>query len=423
MPRIPKGGDGPNAIGDGLPGRTASRPRGKRGASAPDGGSGFETDLDFKLLFEGAPGLFLVLSPDPEFTILGASDAYLRATLTERKNIVGRGLFDVFPDNPADPQTMGSSNLRASLARVVASKVSDAMAVQKHDIRRPESGGGGFAERFWNPVNAPLLSASGELLYILHCIEDVTEFVRLSRMEERERERAAALERRTEAMDRELESFSYSISHDLRAPLRAIDGFSRIVEEDYGERLDDEGRRLLGVVRDNSRKMSELIEDILEYSRLGRKPLVMTDIDMTRLAEDALREEGVAAGRSPEVVLQPLPAARGDAALVKQVWINLLANAVKFSGARERPSIEVSGYESGAENIYLVKDNGVGFDMQYYAKLFGVFQRLHSEQAFAGTGVGLAIVQRVIVRHGGRVWAESKPNEGATFYFSLPKSA
>ena len=424
MPRISKG-DGPNAIGDGLPGRTTSRPRGKRGASAPDVGRSVAVaaDLDFKLLFEGAPGRFLVLSPDPEFTILGASDAYLRATLTERKNIVGRGLFDVFPDNPDDPHATGTGNLRASLARVVAGKVSDAMAVQKSDTPRPESRAGDSAERFWSPVNSPVLSASAEILYIVHRVEDVTELVQLSRMEERERERSAALERRTEAMNRELESFSYSISHDLRAPLRAIDGFSRIVEEDYGERLDDEGRRLLGVVRDNSRKMSELMEGILEYSRLGRKPLVMTDIDMTRMAEDALREEGAAAGRPPEMVLQPLPAARGDAALVKQVWINLLANAVKFSGARDRPSIEVSGYESGAENIYRVKDNGVGFDMQYYDKLFGVFQRLHSEQAFAGTGVGLAIVQRVIVRHGGRVWAESKPNEGATFYFSLPKSA
>jgi light-regulated signal transduction histidine kinase (bacteriophytochrome) len=123
------------------------------------------------------------------------------------------------------------------------------------------------------------------------------------------------------------------------------------------------------------------------------------------------------------MVLRPLRAARGDAALIRQVWLNLVANAVKFSGAREQPSVEVSGHENGAENIYCVKDNGVGFDMQYYDKLFGVFQRLHSEQAFTGTGIGLAIVQRIIVRHGGRVWAESKLQEGATFYFSLPKKS
>jgi len=295
------------------------------------------------------------------------------------------------------------------------------MAVQKYDIRRPESDGGGFEERFWSLLNSPVLAASGELLYIVHRVEDVTEFVRLSLMEERERERSAALERRTEAMNRELESFSYSISHDLRAPLRAIDGFSRIVEDDYGERLDDEGRRLLRVVRDNSRKMGELIDDILEFSRLGRTPLSTTDIDMRRPVEEAMQE--CETGASPRVVLGPLPPARGDAVLIKQVWLNLLSNALKFSRQREQPVVEVSGTENAAENIYSVKDNGVGFDMGYYDRLFGVFQRLHSEEQFPGTGVGLAIVQRIVVRHGGRVWAESKPNEGATFYFSLPKEA
>ncbi|HKA43347.1 MAG TPA: ATP-binding protein [Burkholderiales bacterium] len=230
-----------------------------------------------------------------------------------------------------------------------------------------------------------------------------------------------ATRQQLEQTNQELESFSYSISHDLRAPLRAIDGFSRIVEEDYAGRLDDEGRRLLGVVRDNCRKMSQLIESVLEFSRLGRKTLAVTNLDMTRMAEEAVEQAGAAAGRHPEVALQPLPGARGDAALIKQVWMNLLENAVKFTGARERPSIEVQGYESGVENVYCVRDNGVGFDMEYYDRLFGVFQRLHSEQEYPGIGMGLAVVQRVVVRHGGRVWAESKPQQGAKFCFSLPK--
>ncbi len=251
---------------------------------------------------------------------------------------------------------------------------------------------------------AKLQAANAEILQLNRDLE--------SRVEQRTADLLAA--------NRDLDSFSYSVSHDLRAPLRAIDGFSRIVETDYGDRLDDEGRRLLGVVRDNSRRMGQLIEHLLEFSRLGRTPLARTDIDMTRLAKDALEEARADAGRPPEVVVQPLPAARGDAALLRQVWINLLANAVKFSGARERPSIDVSGYESSTGNVYCVKDNGAGFDMRYYDKLFGVFQRLHSEREFAGSGVGLAIVQQIIVRHGGRVWAESVPGQGASFYFSLP---
>ena len=234
----------------------------------------------------------------------------------------------------------------------------------------------------------------------------------------------ASLKRHTaqlESANKELESFSYSVSHDLRSPLRAIDGFSRIVQEDHAGKLDAEGQRLLGVIRDNSRKMAQLIDDLLEYSRLGRKPLSTGAIDMNRLVEEVLGELQVHGEKPPKLVLGALPPARGDATLLKQVWTNLLANAIKFSVKREHPVIEVSGHENGAECVYCVKDNGAGFDMKYYDKLFGVFQRLHSEEQFEGTGVGLAIVQRVVFRHGGRVWAEGKVDEGAAFYFSLPQ--
>jgi signal transduction histidine kinase len=224
-----------------------------------------------------------------------------------------------------------------------------------------------------------------------------------------------------EAANKELESFSYSVSHDLRSPLRAIDGFARILTEDHGGKLDDEGRRLLGIVRDNSQKMGRLIDDLLAFSRLGRKPLANTLIDMKRLVEEVLEELETPDPKSRELVVGKLPPVQGDAVLVKQVWANLLANAVKFSGKRERPRIQVSGEENGAEIVYCVKDNGAGFDMRYYDKLFGVFQRLHGAAEFPGTGVGLAIVQRVINRHGGRAWAEGKVNEGAAFYFSMPR--
>jgi signal transduction histidine kinase len=370
-------------------------------------------DLDFKLLFERAAGLLLVLRPDQQFTILGASDAYLRATLTDRKNIVGRGLFDVFPDSQDQTAGRNAANLRASLSRVVAGKGSDTMPAQKYGMPGPKRGRNDFQERFWSTVNTPVLSPSGDLLYIVHRLEDATDLLRM----------AASRSEEADAAKKELESLSYSISHDLKAPLRAVDGFSSILEEDYGERLDDEGRRLLRVVRDNSQKMSRLIDAVLDLSRIGRKPLAVSDLDMTRLAEEALEELYVERDQRPQLTFGPLPPAPGDALLMKQVWTRLLDNAIKFSGVRERPLIEVSADEKDAENVYCVKDNGVGFSMQYYDRLFGVFQRLHSEQQFAGVGIGLAIVQRIVARHGGRVWAESKPQEGATFYFSLPKSA
>jgi signal transduction histidine kinase len=238
-------------------------------------------------------------------------------------------------------------------------------------------------------------------------------------LELRVRERTAALE----AANKELESFSYSVSHDLRSPLRAIDGFSRILLEDYAATLDAEGRRLLGVIRDNSRKMGELIDDLLEYSRLGRKPLANAAIDMQRLVDEVLAELPAAGGSAPRLELGELPPARGDRTLLKQAWANLLANAVKFSSKREQPLIAVSGREDGAQCVYRVKDNGAGFDMRYHDKLFSVFQRLHGADEFEGTGVGLAIVQRVIARHGGRVWAEGAVDAGAAFHFSLPKGS
>ncbi|MBI3919314.1 MAG: PAS domain S-box protein [Betaproteobacteria bacterium] len=238
-------------------------------------------------------------------------------------------------------------------------------------------------------------------------------------LERRVAERTAELE----AANKELESFSYSVSHDLRAPLRALDGYSRMLEEDYGDKLDEEGRRLLGVVRDSSQNMGALIDDLLAFSRLGRKAITAIEVDMNALVREVLNELRPVAGESAQrCVIEPLPAAWCDRALLRQVWVNLLSNAFKFAGKREQPVIKVAGHHAG-ENVYSVSDNGAGFDMQYYDKLFGVFQRLHSNDEFPGTGAGLAIVRRVVTRHGGRVWAEGKVNEGATFYFALPKGA
>jgi two-component system sensor kinase len=227
------------------------------------------------------------------------------------------------------------------------------------------------------------------------------------------------LRQRTE----ELEGFTYSVSHDMRAPVRAIDGFTRILIEEYAASLDDEGRRLLEIVRQNTEKMGELIDGLLALSRLGREKVMFADVDMTELAKTAFEEQKAAARKQRDIAfkLDPLPAAYGDKRLITQVFQNLLANAIKFTRNESAAAIEV-GYRRGAgEDIYFVRDNGVGFDMNHAQKLFGTFQRLHGANEFEGSGIGLATVQRIITRHGGRVWAEAKLNEGATFYFSLPE--
>ncbi len=221
----------------------------------------------------------------------------------------------------------------------------------------------------------------------------------------------------------DLESFSYSISHDLRAPLRAIDGFSRILEEDHAARLDDECLRLLGIIRSNARGMGELIDDLLSFYRLARREMLLTDIDMDQLARSVVQDlRSITPNRDFEAELQPAPPARGDRAMIRQVLINLFSNAIKFSQSRKQSVIEF-GFDKDENNgFYFVKDNGVGFEMKYAHKLFGVFQRLHSQAEFEGTGVGLATVEKIVHRHGGQVWAAAKPDRGATFYFTLPKS-
>jgi signal transduction histidine kinase len=240
-------------------------------------------------------------------------------------------------------------------------------------------------------------------------------------LEQRVRERTSQLQQRStelEIANKELESFSYTVSHDLRTPLRAVDGFARIFEEDYGGKVDSEGRRLLGVIRDSTRRMGTLIDDLLAFSMLGRLALIPVEIDMGALVAEIWAELGAA---SPATfLLAPLARARADRALLKQVWSNLLSNALKYSAKRAAPVITVTCERREEELVYCVADNGAGFDPRYYAKLFGVFQRLHAETEFSGTGVGLATVQRVITRHGGRVWAESEVDAGAKFYFSLP---
>ncbi|HEY6091804.1 MAG TPA: ATP-binding protein [Gemmatimonadales bacterium] len=226
-----------------------------------------------------------------------------------------------------------------------------------------------------------------------------------------------------QATNAELESFSYSVSHDLRAPLRAIHGFARILVEDHKAQLDPEAQRLLGVIDQNTRRMGQLIDDLLSFSRLGRQEISASRVNMEELARsvaEEVRRADPERAHPPDIRIAALPAAQGDRALLRQVMSNLLQNAAKFTRGRTQPVIEVGTQPDGEQNAYFVKDNGAGFDPRYMDKLFGVFQRLHPVEEFEGTGVGLAIVKRIVQRHGGRVWAEGQVDAGATFYFTLP---
>jgi len=221
--------------------------------------------------------------------------------------------------------------------------------------------------------------------------------------------------------NRDLEAFSYSVSHDLRSPLSIIDGYSELLMEDFAERVGDDGREYIETIRESTRRMGGIIEGLLAFSRAGRQEMRQDRIDMAELAQDVFTDAGTAdptIGAAFDV--GPLPAARGDWRLIRQVLANLVGNAIKFSRRREAPLIEVRGHGEMDHNVYAIRDNGVGFDMAHATKLFGVFQRLHTPDQFEGTGLGLAIVRRILERHGGRIWAESKPGEGATFYFTLP---
>jgi len=295
---------------------------------------------------------------------------------------------------------------------------------------------------------------AGEVQGIFAAARDITELRRIEKelktahneLELRVKERTNELQRANEALqseiterkeveklielrtrllevtNKELESFSYSVSHDLRAPLRAIDGYTRMILRDQIDKLTDDAKRKFDLIRSNTQIMGKLIDDLLTLSRLGRLELNMSTLDMESLVNDIWMElQIINPDRKINLKIKNIPPGWGDRTLIKQVYSNLLSNAVKYTKFIDQAYVETGGYTEDGENIYYVKDNGVGFDMEYYDKLYGVFQRLHSADDYEGTGVGLAIVQRIIHRHSGRVWANGKIDKGATFYFMLPQ--
>src|SRR5256886_1372731 len=336
-----------------------------------------------------------ILAFDRECRYTLWSEGMARISGVKAEEVIGRPALDVFPffkDTGEDKHYIAALEGRMVIADG-----------GRYSAREPA------AHVVLEAQYSPLVGDSGQIVGGLAIVRDVTERKRV----EEELARSNA----------ELEKFSYSVSHDLRAPLRAIDGFARALHEDYGTALNADGQRLLGVIRDNAQRMGQLIDALLNFSRAGRQQLVATTVDLTTLAQSVVDElRRTAGGVAVEVTLQPLPPITGDATLLRQVLVNLIGNAFKFSRNRAHPRVDIAARREGDAVIYYVKDNGAGFDMRYKDKLFGVFQRLHHVEEFEGTGVGLGLAQGIIDRHGGRIWAEGKPNEGATFYFTLPSA-
>jgi signal transduction histidine kinase/ActR/RegA family two-component response regulator len=417
--------------------RDGSRPRSAAESPARD-----PAEPDFRTLFEATPGLYLVL--DPEFRIVAVSDAYLEATMTKREDILARDIFDVFPDNPDDPAATGVANLRESLERVRHQRAPDTMAVQKYDIRRPAEDGGGFEVRYWSPVNCPVLDGRRQLAYIIHRVEDVTDFVRLKERGSEQEAVTAELRERAEKMEAEVlrrsielqeankrlrvaneakNEFLSRMSHELRTPLAAIMGFSELLGlSDLGE----EKQRWVSQVFKASQHLLSLINEVLDLSRIeaGQLSISPEPVPLGRILEEALELMGPVA-ESRGVVIHPPPALAGssyvfaDEQRLKQVLINLVSNAVKYNRDGGEVRIALDAVDSDRLRIS-VEDTGAGIDEESQAKLFVPFERLNAAASGVdGTGLGLALSRTLIEAMGGSIGVESTPGVGSRFLIEL----
>jgi signal transduction histidine kinase len=399
---------------------------------------------DFRSLFEAAPGAYLVL--DTDLLIVGASDAYLRATMTARDDVLGRHLFDVFPDNPDDPTADGSRTLEASLERVLQRGAPDSMAVQKYDIRRPETAGGGFEVRYWSPINTPVFGPDGSVAYIIHRVEDVTEFVHLQEQGLEQAMRTEELESRTAAMQAEILRRSYDLhqanqqlrqassaksdflsrmSHELRTPLTAILGFGELLGL---EDLEPEHADWVGNILKAGRHLLDLLNDVLDIARIesGHLTLSLEPVSVHALVQDTVelmhriaRAQGIAL--EVELGASAKSYVRADRQRLRQVLINLVSNAIKYNRADGRVTIAVADAERPERLRLVVTDTGNGLTPEQLERLFVPFERLDAAATgVEGTGLGLVLSRSLAEGMGGVMGVASTPGRGSSFWVELP---
>lgn len=402
--------------------------------------------VDYRQLFESAPALYLALRAQ-DFQIVAASDAYLLATMTNREQIIGKSIFEVFPDDPHEARADGTRNLRASLERVKSARVLDVMAVQRYPIRRPESQGGGFEERWWSPVNSPVFDQSGTISFIIHRVEDVTPVIRellkqgkkaeglkaiesrfqhiateiLMRTQELQQanERLQDTQTRLQAANRDLREFAAVVSHDLKSPLRAVANLASWIQSDSGDKLDPEARENLAEIRRRVARMDRMIEEILDYSRLGWAAESIEAVPLDDLVAGVVRDLHPA--DHVRVLIDPdMPTVHGEPVRLRQVFQNLIDNAIKHA---DKPQIEikVKWAESGPYWKFSVADNGPGIEERHFERIFKLFQTLATKDKADSTGMGLAITRRIVERACGSIWVESQVGKGTTFHFTWPK--
>jgi signal transduction histidine kinase len=407
-------------------------------------------ELDYQALFVHAPGLYMVLEPNaPRFTILEATNAYLAATLTKRASMVGRGLFEVFPDDPNDPHATGTSNLRASLERAIASRAPDTMAVQKYPVQRPESEGGGFEERFWSVVNTPVLDARGGVRFVIHRAVDVTDLVLARRSSEEHVERTRAMELEVLARSQELDAannelrganerlseldkaktvFFSNISHEFRTPLTLMLGPVEDCLADRQAPLPPRARERLELVHHNTLRLLKLVNRLLDFSRIeaGRMTATFAPTDLAAFTTELasmFQSAAVKAGLTLEIDCPPLTEpALADRDLWEKIVLNLLSNAFKFTFAGR---IAVKLEEQGRELVLRVSDTGTGIPADQLALIFERFHRVEGARGrtHEGTGIGLALVQDLVRLHGGTISVESAVDVGSTFTVTIPRAA
>lgn len=420
-----------------------------------------DPQIDFQKVIENVSSIYIILST--ELDILYVNEALEKASMRKREDILGRNLFEVFPDNPEDKSADGVSNLSNSLHSVIKNKKQHTMAVQKYDIQKPD---GTFEVRYWSPLNIPVLNSENELEYIIHRVEDVTEFVlikneqqnkdninidlqkKVSDMEveiiKRSREiqdlnfelekkvkertetllkREATLEKQNKKLqnqNKELEQFTYIASHDLQEPLRSLISFSELLEKEFIGKLGENGEFYINFISKSSKRMQLLVKGLLDYSRIGREKK-LAEIDCNQIIKDVLSDMMITIKESnAEITVSDLPHLKGYETEIRQLFQNLVSNALKFRKKDVAPKIKIFAQKKEDDWLFSVQDNGIGIEENNKQKLFVIFKRFNNREEYEGTGIGLAHCKKIVELHGGTIWADSKFGEGSSFYFTIP---